>query len=197
MTPLTVEPLSLAEAKAHLRVDITFTDDDAYISALISAARDYAEGFQNRSLGPVTLAYYLDAFPRGRKRGLNGSRFYPTYLPIRLPRTPIVTVTSVSYKTANGSTTIVPTSDYVVKADGDIIPAYGKIWPVDELTTGDAVKVTYAAGYGIGAVPPTTKQGMLLLLGNWYENRESVIIGKTVFKVPLAAEALLWMDRSW
>lgn len=40
------EPIALEEAKAHLRVE--FNDDDAYISALITAAREYAEAFQNR-----------------------------------------------------------------------------------------------------------------------------------------------------
>ena len=40
------EPITLDEAKAHLRVE--FADDDAYISALITAAREYAEAFQNR-----------------------------------------------------------------------------------------------------------------------------------------------------
>lgn len=44
------EPLTLAEAKAHLRVE--FDDDDGYIGALISAAREYTEAFQNRLIAP-------------------------------------------------------------------------------------------------------------------------------------------------
>ena len=40
------EPITLAEAKSHLRV--TFEDDDSYITALITAARQYAENYQNR-----------------------------------------------------------------------------------------------------------------------------------------------------
>lgn len=41
-----IEPVTLEEAKAHLRVE--FDDDDTYITALISAAREYVESFQNR-----------------------------------------------------------------------------------------------------------------------------------------------------
>lgn len=40
------EPITLVEAKSHLRV--IFDDDDSYITALISAARQYAEQYQNR-----------------------------------------------------------------------------------------------------------------------------------------------------
>ena len=35
------------------------------------------------------------------------------------------------------------------------------------------------------------KAAMLLLIGHWYANRESVVIGETVAQVPLAVEALL------
>jgi hypothetical protein len=40
------EPISLAEAKKHLRVE--FDDDNDLIQGLIVAAREYAEGFLNR-----------------------------------------------------------------------------------------------------------------------------------------------------
>lgn len=35
------------------------------------------------------------------------------------------------------------------------------------------------------------KAAMLLLIGHWYANRESVAIGQTVAEVPFAVEALL------
>lgn len=40
------EPITLSEAKAHLR--ITYSDEDSYIETLITAARQYAENYQNR-----------------------------------------------------------------------------------------------------------------------------------------------------
>ena len=42
------EPLTLKEAKAHLRVE--FDDDDLLIESLIVAAREWAEGFLNLPL---------------------------------------------------------------------------------------------------------------------------------------------------
>jgi len=176
----TEEPISLPEAKAHLRVD--FSDDDAYISALVMVARDYTEGFQGRSLAPVTLELSLDSFPCG---------------PIRLPRTPVTSVVSVKYTRSDGAVVTMPNADYIVKKNGDTIPSYGKYWPADILIPGDALNVRYLAGYDSTTIPPATKQAMLLLIGHWYENRETVIIGKTPAEVPLAATSLLWMDRTW
>jgi uncharacterized phage protein (predicted DNA packaging) len=46
------EPISLQEAKKHLRVE--FDDDDDLIQGLIVAAREYAEGFMNRPLAAKT-----------------------------------------------------------------------------------------------------------------------------------------------
>lgn len=45
---MAVEPVTLDEAKKHLRVE--FNDDDALIEGLIVAARQWAEDFLNRSL---------------------------------------------------------------------------------------------------------------------------------------------------
>ena len=46
-TPPAVEPVTVAEAKAHLRVDIS--DDDTYIGTLITAAREWCEEYLDRS----------------------------------------------------------------------------------------------------------------------------------------------------
>jgi hypothetical protein len=56
-----IEPVTLAEAKQHLRVDIA--DDDTYIEALIVAARQYAEEYLDRALISQQLAMRMDTFP--------------------------------------------------------------------------------------------------------------------------------------
>lgn len=192
-----MEPLTLAETKAHLRVDESYTEDDAYITALIMVARDYTEGFQGRTLAQRTLQLTLDHFPHEPSRVSNGLLFYRNYSPIKLPSTPVSSVLSVTYTLSDGIVKTLPSTEYIVKEDGAIVPAFERYWPIDVLVPADAVKITYEAGYTPDRVPPATKQGMLLLIGNWYENREPVVLGRTVEKIPFTVECLLWMDRTW
>lgn len=170
----TSEPLTLEEAKSHLRVD--FGDDDAYITSLIKVARDFAEGFQKKSIGQYTLEQYQSCFTT----------------PIKLEQGPVKSVTSVKYYLEDGTEMTVDPSVYMLTVDGKLLPKRpSNYWPMDILQPADGVKITYVAGED--NVPETTKQAMLLLIGNWYENREPVSVGKAVAKIPLTAESLLWM----
>ncbi len=160
-TAPTSEPLTLVEAKAHLR--ITHTDDDDYIDALIIAAREAAEHVTQRSLLPQTWTLTLDCFP-----GCDGV--------IRLSRPPVTAVTWVKYyDTTNAQTTLSSsayTTDFQTEP-GRIVPAYGYTWPqtYDRI---NAVEVKYAAGYAnAAAVPQQIKQWMLMRIASMYENRES------------------------
>ena len=56
----------------------------------------------------------------------------------------------------------------------------------------DAVECKYTVGYGAASdVPDAIKQAILLTIGNWYENRMSVITGKTTTEMPMSAKWLL------
>ena len=55
------EPISTADAKLHLRVDIT--DDNDLIDALVKVAREHVEIITRRALITQTWDYYLDDFP--------------------------------------------------------------------------------------------------------------------------------------
>jgi uncharacterized phiE125 gp8 family phage protein len=60
------------------------------------------------------------------------------------------------------------------------------------------IQVTYVAGYGAAAsVPQKYKQAMLLLIGHWYENRETVIVGTISGPIALAVDSLIWLDRNF
>jgi hypothetical protein len=214
VSPPTDEPVTLTEAKQHLRVGTTanpVTEDDAYITDCITAARQYAEVFLNRALLTTTYRLRLDFFP-----DVNNAieRFFvPTYSiesyisraialmsgPIFLPRPPTTKVVSVTYLDVNGVTqTMNPATDYVTDLDAEparVAPAYGKAWPVTYAIQG-AINVTFQAGFGPDAstVPLPVKQAIKMLISHFYEMREPTTSGN-VEKVPLSAEALLWHYR--
>lgn len=165
--------MSLSEAKSHLRVD--FVDDDDYITSLIHVARDFAEGFQKKSIVGHTVELTQDFFSRE----------------IRLEKGPVKSVTSVKYVLEDGSEVVIDPLTYLLTVDDKIVPK--QFWPASILQKVDGVRVTYETGEAI--VPPATKHAILLLVGNWYENREPAVLGKTVANIPFTVESLLWMDR--
>lgn len=176
ITPPAGEPVSLAEAKLHLRVDTN--DEDTLISSLITAARQYCEAFQRRAYITQTLELSLDSFPSGS---------------IELPNPPLQSVEIVSYLDAAGvQETLAPTA-YAVDTSSEP----GRILPVAGWPRGKDVRIRYTAGYGPDgtAVPATVRQSICLLVGWWYSQREAAVVGQTVTKVPLAVESLLWLGR--
>lgn len=213
VTPPAAEPITLDEAKLHLRV--TGTDDDAYITGLITAARQYEEKVQNRAFITTTFRMQLDSFPDLPNATLKF--FIPTYSvesylaraislmsgPLRLFRSPCISVTSITYLDNNGNTQTLTQNPapglpgYIVDTDSEparIAPANNLPWAVT-LAQQSAVKVTYVAGYGATpeSVPETTKHALKLLIGQFYENREPVS-EKMSFEVP-GLRALEWIDR--
>lgn len=176
------EPVSLDEAKLHLRVDDM--TEDVLIQSYIKTARIYAEGIQNRAFITQTWELWLDGFPCGDH--------------IDIPLPPLQSVTSIDYyDTANVKTTITA-SDYFVDTKsepGRTVLAYGKSWPSTTLRPANGVCVTFVAGYGIAElVPQTVKQAIFLIIGHLYEHREA-ITDKPLTEVPMAVESLLSLDR--
>lgn len=179
ITAPVAEPLTVAEAKAHLRVSAS--DDDAYIEALIVAARQGAEHLTGRALMPQTLELALDEFESE----------------IQLPRPPLASVTSISYVDSNGATQT--TTDYILDDHGleaRLTPLYGESWP-DTRQQANAVLIRYVAGYADAAsVPQQIKAWMLLRIGMLYEHRESVVAGASIAELP-HVDRLLDAHRTW
>lgn len=175
-----VEPVSVSEAKAHLRVDIS--DDDALIGSLITAARTHVEQHLRRALVTQTWDLVLDGFP-GRE--------------LRLPLPPLASVTSVTYTDDEGGAGSVDAGEYVVDTDrepGRVVLRSGGTWPAVTLRAAAGVRVRFVAGYGnAAAVPGPIKQAILLLVGTLYENREETLVaqGVTVMRLPFGVQALL------
>jgi uncharacterized phiE125 gp8 family phage protein len=186
ITPPSVEPVTQAEAKLHLRVDVG--DENDLIDGLIQAAREYCEGYQNRAYLEQTWELVLDEWPRGDI--------------IPLPKPPLKSVTTVTYIDSTGAETVWPAANYIVDtASARLALAYGRSWPSVTLQPRAGIVIRYVVGKanpGEGEsadVPQRVKQAMLLLIGHWFTNREAVLTGSISKEVEFAVHALLGLDR--
>lgn len=181
LTPPAVEPVTLAEAKAHLRVDIT--TDDAYITSLITAAREWCEAYCDETFVHAQYVMRLDSFP----------------VEIELPRPPMatsgtVTAVSVTYTLENQTTATLATNQYRVDRDstpGVIRTLYNGSWP-SHLLDYNAVAVTWWGGRGpSGAdIPQRIRNAILWLVGLWYERRMAAD-AVNLSEIPFGVKALL------
>jgi uncharacterized phiE125 gp8 family phage protein len=178
------EPINLDEAKDHIRLD--GDDDDAYLMALVVAAREMTELRTRRSLITQTWELSLDRFPDANE--------------IWIPKPPLQSITSIQYEDETGTTqTFSPASYYVdtVSTFGRVALEPGQSWPGTEARA-NAVTVTFVAGYGDDAhdLPQSLRQALLFVLAHWYENREPVIVGGPVSKIPDSYATLCWAYRA-
>lgn len=178
------EPISIEEAKEHLRIDADDTAEDGYIGTLITAAREYCEEYQNRSYLSTTRTLVMDGFPACDE--------------LRLPYAPLASVTSIAYIDGDGaSQTMTVTTDYLVDTDhepGRIYLAYGASWPTTRAIQ-NAVTITYVAGHGTAEdVPERIKLAIKALVAHWFELRLPYQTAKTE-PVPMHLSALLGQNR--
>jgi len=172
-TSPTAEPLSLEEAKLHLRVENA--EDDTLIGTLISAAREAAETFLGRMIPERQFEIVLDRYPE---------------TPYRLPLLPVKSVVSIVCVLEDGSEIPLGEGTFRIAAGDRLIV---DDWPQGTPRTYDALTITVTAG--TETVPARWKQAMLLVIGHWYEHRESVNVGNIVNELPQGFEMLLWPDR--
>lgn len=180
VTAPTAEPLTLAELRAHLRIDIT--DDDATVGVLLLAAREWVEGETKRRLMTQTWDFTWD-------------RGWPCDLVLRLPVAPVSAVTSVTYVDEAGATQTLSPTLYTAVLNTDyphIVPAYDADWP-SVRDVPNAVTVRAVCGYGDANsdAPQPLRQAIKLLVGHWHENREAIVTGTIATPLPFAVEALI------
>lgn len=173
VTEPTVEPVTLAEAKAHLRVDIP--DEDALISRYIRTARQVCEVRRRESFITQTYDLYLDAWPAGG---------------FKLPMGPVQSITSIVYYDEDGNEATWDSSNYItdlVSQPARIVLKSSTSYPSTVLQEVNGVRVRFVAGYGAtgASVPEHIRSAMLLLIGHYYENREAVVIGSGLSVNPL------------
>lgn len=176
-----IEPVTVAECKAHMRVD--HSDEDVLIEGLMKSAREWCETFTCRQFLTATYELSLDEFPCWE---------------VCLHLAPVQSVSSITYYDTEGTSRTLSSSNYIVDTKsepGKVVPEYGLVWPVTRLGRPNAVTVTFLAGWTAASlVPDSIKTAIKQLVGHWYENRESVQEG-TYSEVPKTVEYLLWPYR--
>jgi len=169
-----VEPVTLAEVRSHLRNEGE-SFDDAYINGLITASRKLCEKYCNRVFITQTWQQNENSFG--------------AYIDLAVNK--VQSVSSITYiDTAEAEQTLA-TANYQVDLLSDTATIYEGVsagFPSISTSTINPIKITYVCGYGLAvAVPQDIKQAIYLMISNFYENRESVIVpvGGFVNQIPM------------
>lgn len=167
-------PISIDDAMEHCRViDNT---EAGLLREYIEAATHMCEQWTGRKFITQTWVERFDAFPAGT---------------ICLALYPIQSISAVRYTDPDGASQTVSASDYTHRAGrlpNQLTLNTGKHWP-----TGTDVEVEYIVG--AAEAPAAARQAIRLLVGHWYENRESVLVGTISSELPHAVTSLLQSVR--
>lgn len=179
-----VEPVTVAEAKAHLRIDQA--DEDVLLASLILTSRLHVEAALGLALIDQTWRLTLDRWPPG---GM-----------LEVPIAPLQGVTSVSVRDGNGDPIPIPASRYLVDLSSKPprIVWNGPSLPPPGVAV-NGIEITLAAGFGPDAasVPAPLKHAILMLTAHWYEHRDPVEIGSAAARIPEAVADLIQPFRKF
>ena len=172
-----IEPVSLAEAKAHLRLE----DDaeDALVEAAITAARLYVERATRRALIAQGWRVFLDAWPASRI--------------VDIPIAPLIAVDAVTVYDEDGEATVMEAEAYQV----DAVSVPGRLRLIGtapapgQALNGIAIDVTAGHGEAAEDVPAPLRQAILQLIAHWHENRSATTSDRTTVIAPLGVDALI------
>jgi uncharacterized phiE125 gp8 family phage protein len=178
ITGPTIEPISIDEAKAHLRVD--GATEDALITSLILTSRLHIEAALGLALITQSWQMRLDRWPKSGE--------------VRMPLRPLMTVDEVRVLDADGASTVVEADQYIADSDGNpgrLVPTSAG-WPIPGRAAA-GIEIDLVAGYGPAAqdVPAPVRQALLLLVAHWYEHRDPIEIGTAGAAIPAAVSRLL------
>ena len=176
ITPPTHEPITLLEAREHLRVEDL--QENAVVHSAVKDAREFVEGEIRQFIMTQIVAVHLDCFVEGETR---------------LGVTPIQSINKVEYIDAEGTWQTLDTSEYrpnPLTLGGSISP--GTTWPTTQ-TTPNAIKVTVTAGYGDTpeSVPNRLRRAVKLMTQHFFDVREAAAYGVAVNRIPFSVDALL------
>ncbi len=177
------EPVTLSEAKDHLRIDSSFTTDDSYITTLISVSRAICENYVGFLLANNDdLTYYLDKFPDSEVIYLMGV-FEADGGTL-----------NIKYWDKNNNLTSLDGSKFIV--DENSIPSRiflkdGESFPETYTGRPSAIYIEMEAGPQGYSMPKPLYQAILLTIAHLYENRQNVVVGGKGYEIPMTAEYLM------
>jgi uncharacterized phiE125 gp8 family phage protein len=156
--PPAIEPVSLADLKAHLRLDGAI--EDALLGSLITTSRLQVEAALALALITQGWLWTLDRWPDAST--------------IAMPVAPIQNISAITVSTANGTLASVQPADYIL--DGQAVPARliaKDKWPLPGARA-NGIQIGFTAGFGLAAidVPAPLRQAILLLAAHWYGRRD-------------------------
>jgi uncharacterized phiE125 gp8 family phage protein len=177
------EPVTVAEAKAHLRIDSD--NEDTLIASLILTSRLHLETALGLALVTQSWRLLLDRWPLTRE--------------VEIPLRPLQGIDTVRVLPAEGAPIVIDENDYL--ADTASTPPRlvrtGVVWRQPGKAA-NGIEIDFTAGFGPAAadVPAPLRQALLLLVAHWYENREPIAVGAPETVVPGPVSDLLEPYRS-
>ena len=186
VTAPATEPVTLAEVKAHLKID--GTDEDTLLTTLITVARQAVEDYTGRALITQTWQVFYDRFPdvyydncRISESGDRPYNYYQDYGKARqidIKKPPLLSITHIKTYANDDTATIFSASSYQVSTYSGVAPTYGRVTLKDGVSfpyftrNSDGIEIQFVAGYGAASdVPDQLKQAILTLIAFIYENR--------------------------
>lgn len=181
ITAPTAEPVTLAEAKAHLRYETS--DEDALITALIQAAREKVEAHTDRALMVQTVVQVYESWNDAITLE-DGTQYFELW------KCPVQSVASFKYTKSEDDTVVtIDSTTYIVNTAFEPARLHmknGECFPSVATEMG-TIEIQYQCGYSSASdVPAAIKQAMLLMISHWFENRQD-----HVKNMPFASECLL------
>lgn len=175
VTPPAESPVDLATAKTQCQIDADIVDEDSLIEGMIKAATEYCE--KSTGLPLITQEkQYIGCFSSVIELTPN-----------------LLSVESIKYVDTEGVEQTLSADQYY----NDIASVVGKVikigtYPSTQATHPQPVTISFTCGYGdADAVPDSIKQCILMLVGHWYRNRESVSVGTINSEMEFTTTALL------
>ncbi len=175
LTGPTVEPWTLAELKAFLRVE--HDADDAVIASLLAAARSQVEALTRRALLLQSWRLSYDAWPRDGR--------------IRLRLGPLRALTAAQVIDSSGAAQPIALDCFVVDVAEGVIAAVGSLPQPGRRVAGIALDVELGFGAAPSDVPELLRHAVRTLAAHWYDNRGLVAIGNSVAMLPGSVAAML------